>query len=116
MSNRSENDAFAATTRFVNQSIQLTLDVNGGVFGGPDPPAEMFSAPYAVTGSTVTKTSTVFGNVTVTITPTGQITGSATNVPVAGISRLDELTPVARRNAIGIPRGKKTLLHASIVR
>ena len=79
----------SVTTDTVQQTMQIRLDVNGNVFGGSDPPAETFNGPYTTTGATLTRTSTVYGDVTVTVTPTGQITGSAVNVPVGTISRLD---------------------------
>jgi Carboxypeptidase regulatory-like domain len=81
--------AMVVTVDTVAQTMQIVLDVNGNVFGGADPPAETFNGPYTTTGATLTRPSSVFGNVTVTVTPTGQITGSATNVPVSTISRLD---------------------------
>jgi len=80
----------SVTTDTVAQTMQVVLDVNGNVFGLSDPPAETFSGSYSpTTGATLTRTSTVFGSVTITVTPTGQISGSVTNVPVSGISRMD---------------------------
>ena len=79
----------SVTTDTVQQTMQIRLDVNGNVFGGSDPPAETFNGPYTTTGATLTRTSAVYGNVTVTVTPTGQISGNATSVPVGTISRLD---------------------------
>ncbi|MBI2828358.1 MAG: carboxypeptidase regulatory-like domain-containing protein [Acidobacteria bacterium] len=73
----------------IAQTMQMTLDVNGSVFGGSDPAAETTSGAYTPEGATVTKTSLVFGNVTFTISSTGQITGNGTNVPSATVSRID---------------------------
>ena len=77
------------TVDTVAQTMNIVLDLNGSVFGGSDPAAETFSTTYTLTGATFTKTSPVFGNITLTITPAGTLTGSATNVPGVGISRVD---------------------------
>lgn len=71
------------------QSFSLTLNVNGNVFGGPDPAAETFTGNYTTTGATLTRTSLVFGSVTATVTPDGAISGSAVTVPNPNIARLD---------------------------
>ncbi|MEQ1871036.1 MAG: carboxypeptidase regulatory-like domain-containing protein [Vicinamibacterales bacterium] len=82
----------------IAQTMQLVLDVNGGVFGAGDPPAETFNGAYSDAGTTMTRTSTLLGTVTATITPTGQLTGSATSVPTPGISRVDFSGTVAARS------------------
>jgi hypothetical protein len=69
------------------QTFQATLTLGGNVFGAGPPPPQTFSGSYA--SSTFTQTSSVFGNLTVTIGSGGAITGSATNVPNPNISRMD---------------------------
>ena len=82
-----ETMAIAVDT--VAQTMNITLDVNGSVFGGSDPAPETLSTTYALTGATFTKTSPVFGNISLSITPAGTLTGSATNVPGGSITRVD---------------------------
>lgn len=82
----------------VAQTMQLVLDVNGGVFGAGDPPSETFTGAYSEAGTTLTRTSSLLGTVTATVTPAGQLTGSATSVPTAGISRVDFAGTVAARS------------------
>ena len=85
-----ENTTPTAASEGLSGYIEHHLTHNtGSVFGGSDPAAETFSTTYTLTGATFTKTSPVFGNITLTITPAGTLTGSATNVPGVGISRVD---------------------------
>ena len=75
----------------IAQTGQLSIDLNGGVYGAGNPPAESVSGSYTTTGGgTFTKTSTFYGNISFTISPTGQISGSAVSPPVnTSISRTD---------------------------
>ncbi len=73
----------------VAQTMTMTFDLNGSVFGASDPPAETATGAYTTSGGTVMQTSSVLGEVTFNITSTGQITGSGTNVPSATVSRID---------------------------
>ena len=73
----------------IAQTMTMTLDLNGSVFGASDPEAEATTASYTTAGATLAKTSAVFGDVTFDITSTGQITGSGTSVPSATVSRID---------------------------
>jgi hypothetical protein len=73
----------------VAQTMNITLDVNGSVFGGADPAPETLTTTYTLTGATFSKSSPVFGNLTLTISPAGTLSGAATSVPTAGISRVD---------------------------
>ena len=82
----------------IAQTMQLLLDVNGGVFGGGDPPSETFTGAYSEAGTTLTRTSALLGTVTATVTPTGQLSGSATSIPTPGISRVDFSGTVAARS------------------
>jgi hypothetical protein len=60
------------------QTVALTLDLNGGVFGMGDPPSEMFTGNYSSTGYALTGTSSFFGTLTINVTPAGVLSGSAT--------------------------------------
>jgi hypothetical protein len=82
-------ETMSVTVDTVAQTMNITLDVNGSVFGGSDPAPETLSTTYTLTGATFTKTSPVFGNLTLTITPAGTLTGSATSVPAGSINRVD---------------------------
>jgi hypothetical protein len=73
----------------VAETYQITADLNGSVFGQPDPEPLSFNGPYSATGSTVITIPSPFGNAQVTITQTGQITGSVTSVTIGNITRLD---------------------------
>jgi hypothetical protein len=74
----------------INQTGQMSVDFNGSVFGAGDPPAEVINGSYTTSGGTFAKTSTFYGNISFTISPTGQISGSAISPPVASsISRCD---------------------------
>lgn len=78
------------TANTIAQTMQIVLDVNGNVFGAGDPPPDTFTGSYTpgATG-TLTGTSPRFGTVSVTLSSTGTFTGSCTNIPVAGVSRMD---------------------------
>jgi len=82
-------ETLAIAVDTVAQTMNITLDVNGSVFGGADPAAETLSTTYTLTGATFTKTSPVFGNFSLAITPAGSLTGSATSVPGGSITRVD---------------------------
>lgn len=78
---------FGANT--VAQTVSVTVDLNGTVFGAINPPAFTITGPY-VPNAVNTVTGSAFGGTfTATFTPPGQISGSVTGIPVAGISRVD---------------------------
>jgi hypothetical protein len=104
------NTAFASTGTItmvvsadtVAQTVTVVLDVNGNVFGGADPPSETLNGTYSpTTGGSFSGRSAVFGNVTMTVSPSGQISGSATQVPPSFVSRLD-FTGTATTSQINI--------------
>ena len=70
-----------------NQTYSGTSIVNGNVFGGAAPPAEMYANIFTPSGGTYTTHSTFYGDVTITALPNGTITGAAENVPSASVSR-----------------------------
>jgi hypothetical protein len=78
------------TVNTVAETFQMVLDIGGGVFGAGDPPSETFTGSYSeATGASLTRTSTLLGTVTATVTPAGVLTGTCTNIPNAGINRID---------------------------
>ena len=71
------------------ETMSITFDMNGGVFGAGDPPAETQTIPYTTTGGGYTGTSAFFGKVTLSGTPTGMLTGTVTEIPGGTISKVD---------------------------
>ena len=70
-----------------NQTYSGTSIVNGNVFGGAPPPAELYANIFTPSGGTYTTHSSFYGDVTITALPNGTITGTAENVPSASVSR-----------------------------
>lgn len=68
--------------------MEVTLDVDGSVFGQADPPAEEFSFDLADIGDGATLDSAVFGPMTFAVTPVG-ITVTAGDVPSEGIKSME---------------------------
>lgn len=73
----------------VAETFQITMDLNGQVFGFIDPPAQTFNSTYSPTGPTNITIPTPFGTLNATFTQTGQISGAITGVNVGGINRMD---------------------------
>jgi len=66
------------------KTVTLTLDLNGSVFGGDDPAPIILIATY--TGDVAQGVAhTALGIVSMTLTADGQISGTITSIPVAGI-------------------------------
>jgi hypothetical protein len=70
-----------------NQTYSGTSTVGGNVFGGAPPLPEMYANIFTPSGGTFATHSSFYGDVTMTVTPGGAITGSAENVPSTSISR-----------------------------
>ena len=79
----------AASADVVAQSFQATVDLDGSVFGMGNPAPLTFSGPYGASGADVTIASPLFGTLALQVSPTGQISGNATNVPGGAILRID---------------------------
>ncbi len=78
------------------RTFQVTLDLDGSVFGGADPAPETFSGSYNANGASLNASSPTFGDVSIAATPDGRFTGTATNVPNASVDsvKIDgQLTP-----------------------
>lgn len=75
----------------VNQStrmVSMTLDLDGNVLGGSDPPPETLSGPYDNYGFTVTGSSSTFGDLSMKIDTLGRLEGMGINVPNPGVDRV----------------------------
>jgi hypothetical protein len=80
----------AVSADTVAQTFRVTLDLNGLVFGLSDPLPQTFSGSYTPTaGADVHGTTLLFGDLTLKVTPTGQITGSVSDLSGPTVSRLD---------------------------
>lgn len=63
-----------------NKTATVMADAGPNLFGEGDPPADNFSGSYSSSGVTFSGVSNKYGNVTMTISPTGAVNGGATNV------------------------------------
>lgn len=66
----------------------MSMDLDGNVFGGPNPPADSLAGPYNDTSMTVTGTSPTFGNLSFTVDKNGNFTGGSTTVPGGFVSSI----------------------------
>lgn len=79
----------AITTNTTAHTFSATLHLTGNVFGGSAPPDQTFSGSYSTsTGVSYSGHSSLFGDITFTVTPAGVINGVATNVPSANVSKV----------------------------
>lgn len=65
----------------------VTVDVDGNVLGGADPPAQSFSFTVGPGGGTFVEQSPVFGTTTTTVDARGRFASDSPDVPAAGIDR-----------------------------
>ncbi len=70
-------------------TFSATVDLGGNVFGGANPPPQTFTGTLEPGGGTIALTSQVFGTASASIDPRGRMTSSLTNLPVAGIDRVE---------------------------
>jgi len=71
-----------------NQTLSITVDLDGNVFGGADPPPENFKAKFGRNGFTFSGASQSFGFVSVDISPDGTVSGSLSQTG-GGIERVN---------------------------
>jgi hypothetical protein len=77
------------TVNSAAKTYSATMTLGGNVFGGTAPPPQTFSGSYSTTtGISYSASSVVFGNVAFTISSTGAINGSLTNVPSPNVSKV----------------------------
>jgi hypothetical protein len=72
------------------RTIRLVLDLDGNVFGGADPPPQTIDGTFVPGGNAIFASNTpVFGTVNMIVTPAGVLTGTFTNLPNPGITRVE---------------------------
>ena len=110
------------TVNSAAKTYSAVVTIGGNVFGGSAPPPQTFSGSFSdTTGVTYSGTSSVFGDLSFTISPFGAIQGSAMNVPGPNVSSLTfsgSVTPTtitvsytATLKAGGTASGTATLTH-----
>jgi hypothetical protein len=77
-----------ATVNTVAKTATIQADFNGAVFGIGDPPSEGYNATYSPASGGFNTTSNRFGGLTMSVSPTGVVTGTCLN-PAPGITRVD---------------------------
>lgn len=77
----------AATITLSQQAdtVSMTIDLDGNVFGGSNPAAETFSGTSTASGVSYSGPSSLFGDVTLWSDPYGRVQGFGTGIPAAGI-------------------------------
>jgi hypothetical protein len=65
----------------VSRTVDLTLDLDGNVLGGANPPPETFTGPYDSTGFSVSGSSSVFGDVSFRVDVLGRLEGRGADIP-----------------------------------
>ena len=78
-----------SSTNTAAQTYTATLTLGGNVFGGSPPPPQNFGGSVVSLTGTYTFNSLAFGSVTFTFGANGAISGSATGIPSAFVSRVD---------------------------
>jgi hypothetical protein len=78
----SSTGAVSVVVAQTGDQYTLQFDMDGGVFGGANPPLEAFTATVSqVNASLVSLTSSVYGTLTGTLNANGTLTGSGTAIP-----------------------------------
>lgn len=72
-----------------NKTAEMMLDLDGFVFGGNDPDAMNLTGNYTDTEFTVSATTNLFGEFTLTVNNQGVISGQGINVPMEAIDRFE---------------------------
>lgn len=80
---------FDVDVNVATQTIAVTADLDGAVFGQADPPPINMSLQYTDSGVSATVNGTQLGDLAFTIDESGNVQGSFTNVPGGGIARVD---------------------------
>ncbi len=81
--------SFAITVDTGAQTASITVTLGGSAFGTVAPPPTTLTGPYTGSGFVLNQAGTPYGDLEVSWTPQGTITGNLTNLPAAGISRVD---------------------------
>lgn len=77
------------TSDATNMTAQMILDMNGNVLGGADPAPMTLDGTYTATEFTVSATTDLFGEFTLSVNSQGVLTGQGINVPNTFIDRVD---------------------------
>ena len=72
-----------------NQSVQATLDLDGSVFGGADPPPQILSGALTDTGIIFAGNSAALGTYALTVDGFCSVTGSLTGLPDPAIESVE---------------------------
>ncbi|MBL8087162.1 MAG: hypothetical protein JNM85_03710 [Chthonomonas sp.] len=87
---------FGANT--TTKAANWTMDLDGNVFGGPNPPADNLVGSYTDSALSVTGSSPTFGTLSFTVDKNGNVTGGSTTVPggfVQSITYSGTITPTS---------------------
>jgi len=77
------------TSDVTNMTAQMILDMNGNVLGGADPAPMTLDGTYTDTEFTVSATTDLFGEFTLSVDNLGVLTGQGINIPNTFIDRVD---------------------------
>jgi hypothetical protein len=77
------------TSNTTNMTAQMILDMNGNVLGGADPGPMTLDGTYTDTEFTVSATTDLFGEFTLSVDNQGMLSGQGINVPNTFIERVD---------------------------
>ena len=77
------------TSDATNMTAQMILDMNGNVLGGADPAPMTLDGTYTDTEFTVSATTDLFGEFTLSVDNMGVLTGAGINVPNTSIDKVD---------------------------
>jgi hypothetical protein len=80
--------ALALSVNEAAQTFTASLTLGGNVFGVGLPGPVAFSGSYAGVNGTISGTSTTFGTYSITVTPTGNLNGTLSAVPVTGVGTI----------------------------
>lgn len=80
---------FAITVNPANNTATITVTLSGPVLGGTAPGPLVFTGAYDGTDFALNSNDTAFGDLEVTWTEGGEISGSLTNLPNPSVSRVD---------------------------
>jgi hypothetical protein len=74
----------------IAEAVQVGFDVNGNLVGDYDPPGDVVSGVLTSADTVrLSRSSPIYGNVTVDIAADGRMAGSATRVPIGTATRID---------------------------
>gem|GEM_PF-1262227 len=69
-------------------TLTMSLDLDGNVFGGANPPADNLTGTYTTTQAVINGVSPVFGNLSFTIDAAGNFNGGSNDVPGTSVQSI----------------------------